>query len=329
MQLRKENPDIPVPPDMFTYSLQDLEDYFASRGAKKGGISAEKAAEPEVAEVVPDNAKEAARASRKRKATGPPPADELQYSTEEALVLQGELIEGFGHRHFQEELKRIQARFPHRKTKGHKDMPAYFEAFETASLAVYSAVLPRHRLEANWDGVRSVLARMSDALKHPKVMKTQEEINVLMGMPRNAIFQPPKTTEELFTYHPACDAPVPGFSRPTVVDEDGDEAHEFFVEDPETGELRQKGPTALEDADCWYVVLHKPSIILRSRPSAKGEMVGRKKKGKRFRVQRVVDNKWAQLHASECVRLGVKEAWCPLDGETLGLPGQQLIERET
>merc|ERR1719456_356418 len=154
-------------------------------------------------------------------------------------------------------------------------------------------------------------------------------MNVLMGLPRNAIFQPPRNHEELFIFHPLRDAPVPSFSRPTVVDEDGDEGHEFFVEDLETGELRIRGPTALEDADCWYVVLHKPAVVLRSKPDVKADMVGRKKTGKRVRVQRVVSGKWAQLHSAELVRLGVKEAWAPLDGAEMGFPGQQLLERES
>merc|ERR1719247_2226256 len=149
-----------------------------------------------------------------------------------------------------------------------------------------------------------------------------------MGLPRNAVFQPPRKDEEMFVFRPDGDAPVPSFTRPTVVDEDGDEGHEFFVEDPTTGELKIQGPTALEDADCWYVVTHKPAVVLRSKPDVKADMVGRKKTGKRVRIQRVVENKWAQLHSTELLRLGVKEAWAPLDGAEMGLPGQQLLERE-
>lgn len=336
MELRKEYPGVEVPTDMWTYSLEDLETYFASKGEKKAGVAAANAP-PATAGGTPDVAaagkaesdRKSPKSSRKRKATGPPPEEELQYSPEEALEIQGELIEGFGHRMFQDELKRIQSQFPERKKKGHKDMPAYFDAFQNLTLGVFSTVLPRHKLEGDWDGVRLMIARMTDALKHPKVKKTNEEINVLMGLPRNAIFQPPRKEEEMFIFHPRADAPVSSYSRPTVLDEDGDEGHEFFVEDQETGELRIQGPTALEDVDCFYVVRHAPSVVLRSKPDLKADMVGRKKTAKRVRVQRVVDGRWAQLHAAELVRLGVKEAWVPLDGALLDCPGQQLLERET
>jgi hypothetical protein len=329
MQLRKEYPDVPVPPDMFTYSLEDLEAYFTSKGGQKPSTAAPqsgKTAAPEVP-VTPDQDRKSPKSTRKRKAVGPPPEDELQYSTEDALELQGELLEGFGEKTFQDELRELQNRFPERKKKGHKDMEDYFEAFQSLTLGVFSAVLPKHGMSANWDGVRDMINKMDDALKHPKVKKTQEEINVLMGLPRNAVFQPPKKDEDLFVFRPECDGPVPGFSRPTVVDEDGDEAHEFFVEDPRSGELRLQGPSACEDADCWFVVKHTPSVVLRGKPDIKADMVGRKKTGKRVRVQRVVDNTWAQLHPAELARLGVREAWAPLDGTMMGVKGP-LMERE-
>lgn len=327
MELRKEYPTVEVPSDMWTYALSDLEAYFKSKGAE---AAAGQPMPPAADQAMPpaDQERKSPRSSRKRKAMGPPPEDEMQYSPEEALDIQGQLQEGFGHRSFQDELRRLQDTFPKRKDKGHKDMASFVDAFENLTLSVFTSVLPRLKFDATWDGVREMIARMDDALKHPKVKKTQEEINVLMGLPRNAIFQPPRREQELFIFHPDCDAEVPSFTRPTVMDEDGDEGHEFFVEDPETGELKIQGPTALEDADCWYVVLHKPSVVLRSKPDVKADMVGRKKTGKRVRVQRVVDNQWAQLHAAELVRLGVKEAWAPVDGAIMDLPGQKMLERE-
>jgi hypothetical protein len=263
-----------------------------------------------------------------------PEEQELQYSQDDAVDIQELLKKGFGQKNFQDGLKRIQSKYPERRTKGHRDMPAYFGAFENLTLAVFSSVLPKlpGKLEASWDGVRELNWRMEDALQHPKIQKTQEEINVLMGLPRNAIFQPPKREEELFVFHPECDAPVPSFTRPTVVDEDGDEGHEFFVEDPETGDLVTHGPTALEDgkdgdSGCWYVVLHKPAVVLRAKASVKAEMVGRKKTGKSMRVQKVVDGRWVQLHSEELPRLGVTEAWAPIDGAEMGLPGQPLLQK--
>jgi hypothetical protein len=336
MILRKEHPDVEVPSDLFTYSLEDLEAYFASKVAEKGGTPTPPPTpqsnadggvpEPQPPVASPDQDRKSPKSTRKRKAVAPPPDEDMQYSNEEALEIQQELIEGFSSPSFKDELKALNDQFPDRKKKGRKDMPLYFDAFEALVLSVFAAVLPRHHLQADWDGVREMNKRMEDALRHQKVKKTQEEINVLMGLPRDAVFQPPKKEEDLIIEMPNGDGPVTSHLRPTVMDEDGDEAHEFFVEDMETGELRIRGPTALEETDCWYVVLHTPSIMLRSKPDVKADMVGRKKNGKRVRIQRVVDNKWAKLHPAELARLGVREAWAPLIGSECGLSGQ-LMER--
>lgn len=201
-----------------------------------------------------------------------------------------------------------------------------WEAFESLTLSVHAKVMPQWGLSADWDGVREMISRMMEALKHPKVKKLQEEINILMGLPRNARFTPPSKGQEMFLYRPNADGPVPGPPRPMVVDEDGDEGHEFLVEDLETGELQRKGPTAL-DAEIWYQVLFKPAVVVREQPDEKSKMVGKKKAGKRVRVSRVVDGKWLQLHHSELVRMGVQEAWLLLDGEEIGMPGEKLLER--
>jgi class 3 adenylate cyclase len=119
-----------------------------------------------------------------------------QYSVEDALDLQNKLIAGFGDISFQEDLKSLQNAHPERKKKDHADSEAYFSAFETLILSVFSKVLPSVNLKADWDGVREMLARMEDSMKHPKVKKTQEEINVLMGLPHNAAFVPPTKEEE-------------------------------------------------------------------------------------------------------------------------------------
>lgn len=248
-----------------------------------------------------------------------------EYSVAEALQLQRQLREGFADHAFQDSLKQLQRKYPDRKTKGHTDGIAYFEAFESLTLSVHAKVLPEWNLGAEWDGVREMIARMAEALRHPKVKKMQEEINVLMGLPRNATFTPPTKGDDIFLYRPNGDGPVPGPSRPLMQDEDGDEAHEFFVEDQD-GELRQRGPTSLE-TECWYQVSHSPAVVIREQPDEKSKMVGRKKAGRRIRIQRLVDGKWLQLHQSELVKLGVQEAWVLLDGTEMGLAGQQLLTR--
>jgi len=151
---------------------------------------------------------------------------------------------------------------------------------------------------------------------------------MLMGLPRDAVFTPPKKDEEMFLYRPNHDAPVPGYARPLLMDEDGDEGHEFLVEDMETGDMQTQGHTAAGGSgDCWFKVIHKPAIVIRSKPDVKSDMVGRKKHGKTIHAQRVVDNKWLELHSSELVKLGVSEAWVLIDGSEMGLGDEQLLER--
>jgi len=303
-ELRRQYPTMEVPPEVWTWGLSDLEVFFSSGGTVR----------PKPLERKP----------LLRKRTAGEAA--LEFEVGEALQLQGALLEGFKDAQFQDALKRLHRRYPERKTKGHSDGVAFFEAFEALTLSVHARVLPTWGFTADWDGVRDMFARMADALKHPKVRKAQEEINVLMGLPRNATFTPPTKGEEMVVYRPNGDAPIFQYPRALVRDEDGDEAHEFFVEDPETGDLQVSGVTAL-DAECWYAVVHRPAVVIREQPDEKSKMVGRKKTGKRVRVQRVVDGKWLQLHHTELVRLGVQEAWVLLGSSDAALAGQPLLER--
>lgn len=303
-ELRRQHPAVEVPPEVWTWGLPDLEVFFSSGGTVR----------PKPPE----------RRTLLKKRTAGEAA--LEFEVGEALQLQGALLEGFKDAQFQDALKRLQRRYPERKTKGHTDGVAFFEAFEALTLSVHARVLPTWGFTADWDGVREMFARMADALKHPKVRKAQEEINVLMGLPRNATFTPPTKGEEMVVYRPNGDAPIFQYPRALVRDDDGDEAHEFFVEDRETGDLHLCGITAL-DAECWYAVVHRPAVVIREQPDEKSKMVGRKKTGKRVRVQKVVDGKWLQLHHTELVRLGVQEAWVLLESHDPALAGQQLLER--
>lgn len=301
--LRRRHPQVKVPGDAWTWSLEELEAYFHSGGKT--------AAE-----------RKAAMTPQKRKSS-----EALEFEIADALSLLGQLTECFADASFQDALKQLQLQYPERKTKGHPDSHSYFEAFESLVLSVYVKVLPVFSLTPDWDGVREMNSKMKDALHHPKVKKVQEDMNVLMGLPRNAQFTPPSKGSELFLYRPLADGPVPSYARPLVEDEDGDEAHEFLVEDKETGELRPHGPTSLGQ-ELWFLVVHKPAVVIREQPDEKAKMVGRKKAGKRLRVQTVKDGKWLQLHHSELVKLGVQEAWVLMDPVEAGLPPDHpLLER--
>lgn len=306
--LQKQHPSITAPPEVWVWSLTDLETFFSSGGS-----------------VRPKPVERKSLTPRKREVSG-----DLQYEVSDALLIQGQLRECLAETVFQDALKRLHQRYPERKTKGHPDLTAFFEAFEALALSIYARVLPSWGLTADWDGVREMFVLMCDALKHPKVKKTQEEINVLMGLPRNATFTPPAKGEELFVYRPDGDGPVPGYSRPLLEDDDGDEGHEFLIEDRETGALvaQGSGADAQGCSEIWYQVCSSiKAVVIREKPDDASKMVGRKKTGKKIRVQRVVAGKWLELHHSELARLGVQEAWVLLDGSEVGMPGQQLLEK--
>jgi len=160
-----------------------------------------------------------------------------QMPVAEAMQLQDTLRNNIAAKGFQEGLRKLQRKYPQRKQRGHAHGPAYFQAFESLVLTVFCRVLPKYGIRGDWDGVQELHGRMSSALRNNKVRKQQEELNTLLGLPRDAVLFPPKKSEEAFVFREAGDGGAPGPVCPLVVDEDGDEAHEFFVEDPDTGEL--------------------------------------------------------------------------------------------
>jgi len=210
----------PLPADARHWAPEDLENYVES-----GGFIKPKASLPPKASSKP-------QAPREDAVDGP------QFAVADALKLQDQLYDGFKAKDFQDRLHRLQAAHPQRKQRGHTDGARFFEAFETLALTVYSRVLPRYGLLGDWDGVQDMHARMTAAMKHPKVKKKQEEINLLLGLPRDAVLRPTKKAEEAFVFRPNRDGDVPGYLLPLLVDDDGDWAHEFLVEDPVTGNLR-------------------------------------------------------------------------------------------
>lgn len=298
------NSGLEVPKDAIDWSPPDLEAFFGSGGAWR-----------------PKKKRAAATRMRSKAEL----AEATEFEVPEALAYQVQLQSACSTEAFQASLKELQKKFPERKTKGHADGAAYFEAFESLALSVHAKMLPEYGLDADWDGVRQLLAKMSDSLKHPKVKKMQEDINVLMGLPRNATFMPASHSQSAMVYRPNRDGPVQSAARPMVQDEDGDEAHEFFVE-TEDGELRQQGPTSLDD-EVWYQVTHSPAVVIREQPDEKSKMVGRKKVGRRIRVAGVVDEKWLQLHHLELAKLGVQQAYVLLEGTDMGLPGEMLLTK--
>jgi len=283
-ELREEFPgciDLSVPKEATDWSDADLHNFFESGGFIK----------PLPKEAPPPL---------------PPPGviEGPQFTVPEALQLQEKLLAAFKNSEFQQKLKRLQLQHPQRKQKGHRDGPAYFEAFEVLVMTVFCCILPSHGLRGDWDGVRDMFAQMASALAHSKVKKQHEEINTLLGLPRDARLAASRQKDsDSLVYCPGGDGTVqlPGRSC-WIEDEDGDVAHEFLVEDEATGELCDSFA-----ADIWFQALQP--VAIRATPSIKSASVGVCTKGQRFLVQRIVDDRWLQLHKNELQVLGVAEAW--------------------
>mmetsp|Transcript_101070 Transcript_101070/g.286440 ORF Transcript_101070/g.286440 Transcript_101070/m.286440 type:complete len:338 (+) Transcript_101070:84-1097(+) len=220
--------ELEVPTDAWRWSATDLENYYASSGFIK----------PKGAQAPSPKKSPAAPPPAAKKASAAAPPDVPQFSVNEALQLQEQLRTVFKDKDFQQRFSRLQSEFPNRKQRNHPDGPAFFEAFESLTMTGYHKVLPKYGLHGDWDGVHDMYAKLVTALMHPKVKKQHEEINTLLGLPRDAVLRPAKKAE-IFVYRPSRDADVPGYPLPMVKDDEGDEAHEFFVEDPATGEMRK------------------------------------------------------------------------------------------
>lgn len=222
--------ELDVPYDAYKWTPEELENYFESGGFIKPVKTAKQETAPE-------------HKPRQERKTSVP--DVPQFSRGEALKIQTELKGGFSNKDFQQALKTLQGNFPNRKSRGHADVAAYFEAFEALTMTVYHAVLPKYDLSGDWNGVNDMFAKMETQLSDRTIKKLMEEINALLGLPRDAVFKP-NIKVSTFVFCPAGNAPSMGFTRQLVQDDDGDEAHEFLVEDPATGELRKVGSSALD-----------------------------------------------------------------------------------
>lgn len=231
-ELRERYPnELDLPYDARTWSTIELENFFESGGFIKP--------------VRPSPRPNGAAARPKPAVTPKVRGNFPQLSVPEASRLQEQLHTGFADKQFQESLKKLQAEYPQRKSRGHADGPAFFESFERLTMTVYSKVLPAAGLRGDFDGVRELSGRLQTAMFNLKVKKAQEEINLLIGLPRDAAWKPEsKKQEELLAYRPAGDGDIPGFAVPLVMDTDGDSCHEFLIEDVPSGNLIRKDTVA-------------------------------------------------------------------------------------
>lgn len=228
----------------------------------------------------------------------------VQFTLPEALHLQERLLTAFKSADFQQKLQRLQRQYPQRKLRGHNDGKAYFEAFEVLVMTVYHRILPAHGLQGDWEGVGEMFMRIETAMRNGKVKKQHEEINTLLGLPREAKLAPSRR-QDLFVYCPGADGGVPSFSLHVVEDEDLDQAHEFLVE--EEGELR----ATIMSTKSWYLVRER--ALVRSAADVKSRVLGERGVGQRILGHKILHDaagRWLQLHESELRKLGnAPEAW--------------------
>jgi len=140
---------------------------------------------------------------------------------------------------FQKLLRRCEMQHPRRGQRGHADMQAFLLKLQGLMGHVYETVLPKKPffLEPGWTGFRSMTARMAQVADDPKVEKLKEEINVVLGLPKHTVLRPPAEAA-MFEEAANGSGSVSGYTMPLLVDVDGDAAHEFWVEDKGSGQLR-------------------------------------------------------------------------------------------
>lgn len=231
--------------------LPSLPNPFTSRSSKAAKESGERRRAPSESSARPprqrveDNS-DAAHAPASPSTPGSPALHSAhergvtQLTAAQAVSVLEELQNYFSDAHFQNALKRLQSNFPQRKTRGHSDGPAFFESFERLTLGVYKSVLPTYGFSGDWDGVADFQTSLHTAKSHVGVKELQEHINILMGLPRDATFRPQKRKDELLVYRPNGDGGLPDWlllPQALKMDSDGDEAHEFWEEDPASGAL--------------------------------------------------------------------------------------------
>merc|ERR1712217_298874 len=101
-----------------------------------------------------------------------------------------------------------------------------------------STVLPRSpwQLEPGRAGYKQMLARMVSIAEDPRIIKGKEDLNRILGLPRQTVIRPPHD-EPICIPTPDGSGQVISYSAPLLTDADGDCAHEFWEED-KAGVLR-------------------------------------------------------------------------------------------
>lgn len=164
-----------------------------------------------------------------------------QFSVEEVLQLQTALKEAFAEESFQRLRRRAEAMFPKRGVRGHDDVEAFSRHLHELLHSVYRIVLPRKpwSLRPGNEGARTMMSRIANVSENPRVVRMREEINVLLGLPKQMILRPPPEEPLLVevTDGRRSASSVPSYTVPLLTDTDGDQAHEFWEEDPKAGTL--------------------------------------------------------------------------------------------
>lgn len=173
-------------------------------------------------------------------AAGKDAANEQHYTVEEALALLHALKQAYAEESFQKLLRRAEALHPRRGQRGHPDQQAFTAQLQGLLLHVYRTVLPRKPwcLEPGWEGYRMMMALMAPISEDPLILKAHEEINAILGLPRQTVLRlRPPTDEPVFIATPDGSGAIHMYAAPLLTDGDGDVAHEFWEED-RGGELR-------------------------------------------------------------------------------------------
>merc|ERR1712137_69897 len=159
-----------------------------------------------------------------------------QFTVPEAVAILEALRDAFKKDSFQKPRRHIEAAHPRRSQRDHGDGPAFMKLLQAQLERVYSVVLPRPpwTLDPGWAGFQQMESRMRSVSQEPRVVQLLEEINTLLGFPKQFVIRAPPE-EPVVVEMPDGSGSVP--QEVLLTDEDGDRAHEFWKEGTD-GQLR-------------------------------------------------------------------------------------------
>mmetsp|Transcript_44755 Transcript_44755/g.96197 ORF Transcript_44755/g.96197 Transcript_44755/m.96197 type:complete len:220 (-) Transcript_44755:169-828(-) len=184
--------------------------------------------------ALPTEGGTATSTSTKAPAAAPAAAAESQLTLKEVVKIYDQLTKACSEPEFQRQLRILEARYPRRGNPDHPDQLNYFREIHRVFPVVLKKALsqfPNTGLRATWNGWMDFQTRATAFTSDQKYLKAKGDFNKAMGFPREFTLRPPPedpVVQEVM-HEPGKATMEQDLSL--LVDSDGDEAHEFWVED--------------------------------------------------------------------------------------------------